>query len=97
MAMHIEMARLLVYKGAALMDKGIRGREANLLASYAKLFASEMCMTATTEAVQILGGYGFTKDFSVERMMRDAKIHTIGGGTSEIQKILIMRQLLASR
>ncbi|MCL5972528.1 MAG: acyl-CoA dehydrogenase family protein [Firmicutes bacterium] len=97
MAMHIEMARLLVYKGAALMDQGIRGREANLLASYAKLFASEMCMTATTEAVQILGGYGFTKDFSVERMMRDAKIHTIGGGTSEIQKIIIMRQLLASR
>ncbi len=97
MAMHVEMARLLVYKGAALMDQGVRGREANLLASYAKLFASEMCMTATTEAVQILGGYGFTKDFPVERMMRDAKIHTIGGGTSEIQKMIIMRQLLASR
>ncbi len=97
MAMHVEMARLLVYKGAALLDQGVRGREANLLASYAKLFASEMCMTATTEAVQILGGYGFTKDFPVERMMRDAKIHTIGGGTSEIQKMIIMRQLLASR
>ncbi len=97
MAMHLEMARLLVYKGAALMDRGVRGREANLLASYAKLFASEMCMTATTDAVQILGGYGFTTDFPVERMMRDAKIHTIGGGTSEMQKMIIMRHLLEFR
>ncbi|PSR23212.1 MAG: acyl-CoA dehydrogenase [Sulfobacillus acidophilus] len=93
-AMHLEMARLLVYKGAVLMDGGHRGRQANLVASYAKLFASEMCMAATTEAVQILGGYGFTQDYPVERMMRDAKIHTIGGGTSEIQKMIIMRALL---
>ncbi|MHB1957120.1 MAG: acyl-CoA dehydrogenase family protein [Sulfobacillus sp.] len=97
MAMNVEMARLLVYKGAAMMDQGTRGRDANLLASYAKLFASEMSMTTTTEAVQILGGYGFTKDFPVERMMRDAKINTIGGGTSEIQKMIIMRELLEER
>ncbi|MCL5289862.1 MAG: acyl-CoA dehydrogenase family protein [Firmicutes bacterium] len=94
MAVEIEAARLLVHKGATMADKGERGRETNLLASYAKLYASEMCMRATTEAVQILGGYGYIKEFPVERMMRDAKIHTIGGGTSEIQKMIIIRDLL---
>ncbi|MBN2284309.1 MAG: acyl-CoA dehydrogenase family protein [Deltaproteobacteria bacterium] len=94
MAMEIEAARLLVYKGAALADKGERGRDANLAASFAKLYATEMSMRATTEAVQILGGYGFTREFPVERMMRDAKLQTIGGGTSEIQKLIAIRDLL---
>jgi len=58
------------------------------------LFASEMCMKVTIEAVQILGGYGYMKEFPVERMMRDAKIETIGGGTSEIQKMIAIRDLL---
>ena len=53
-------------------------------------------MRVTTEAVQVLGGYGYIKEFPVERMMRDAKIHAIGGGTSEIQKMIIMRDLLMS-
>ena len=94
MAMEIEAARLLVYKGAVMADSGERGREANLAASYAKLYATEMSMRATTEAVQILGGYGYMKEFPVERMMRDAKIQTIGGGTSEIQKMIAIRDLL---
>lgn len=94
MALEIEAAKLLIHKGATMADKGERGREANLSASYAKLYASEMCMRITTEAVQILGGYGYIKEFPVERMMRDAKINTIGGGTSEIQKTIIMRELL---
>jgi len=94
MAMGIEAARLLVYKGAVMADSGERGREANLAASYAKLYASELSMRTTTEAVQILGGYGYMKEFPVERMMRDAKIQTIGGGTSEIQKMIAIRDLL---
>jgi isovaleryl-CoA dehydrogenase len=94
MAMEIEAARLLVYKATSMADRGERGREANLAASYAKLYASEMCMRVTTEAVQIMGGYGYTKEFPVERMMRDAKLQAIGGGTSEIQKMIIIRDLL---
>jgi len=94
MAMEIEAARLFVHKGTALADRGVRGSECNLLASYAKLFGSEMCMRATTEAVQILGGYGYIKEYPLERMMRDAKIMTIGGGTSEIQKMIIMEDLM---
>jgi len=94
MAVNIEAARLLVYKGATLADRGRHGKELNLLASYAKLFASEMCMRVTTEAVQVFGGYGYIREFPLERYMRDAKIMTIGGGTSEIQKIIIMRELL---
>ena len=96
MAMEIEAARLLVYKGTRLVDEGVRGTECNLLASYAKLYSTEMCMRATTDAVQILGGYGFIKEYPVERMMRDAKIMTIGGGTSEIQKMIIINDLLKS-
>jgi len=94
MAMEIEAARLFVYKGATLADQGVRGVEGNLLASYAKLFGAEMCMRTTTEAVQILGGYGYIKEYPLERMMRDAKIMTIGGGTSEIQKMIIMECLM---
>ena len=95
MAMEIEAARLLTYKAAAMADKGILGLEGNVRASYAKLYGSELCMRATTEAVQILGGYGYTKDFPVERMMRDAKLQAIGGGTSEIEALIIARNILS--
>jgi isovaleryl-CoA dehydrogenase len=88
-----EACRALVHKGAALGDAGkiaeIRG-----LAAAAKLFGSEIAMRATTQAVQIFGGYGYTKEYPVERMMRDAKIMEIGGGTSEIQRTTIGKGLL---
>lgn len=93
MAMEIELSRLITYEGAAMADMGLH-EEMNLIASYAKLYTSEVAMRVTTEAVQILGGYGYMKDFPVERMMRDAKLQTIGGGTSEIQRIIIAREIL---
>lgn len=95
MAMEIEMAHLITYKGAAMADRGLH-REMNLTASYAKLYASEMVMRVTTEAVQIMGGYGYIREFPVERMMRDAKLMAIGGGTSEVQRLIIARELLRS-
>jgi isovaleryl-CoA dehydrogenase len=93
MAMEIELSHLITYKGAAMADGGLH-RELNLVAAYAKLFTSEAAMRITTEAVQILGGYGYIKEFPVERMMRDAKLQTIGGGTSEIQRLIIAREIL---
>jgi isovaleryl-CoA dehydrogenase len=93
MAMEIELSHLITYKGAAMADAGLH-RELNLVAAYAKLYTSEAAMRITTEAVQILGGYGYMKEFPVERMMRDAKLQTIGGGTSEIQRIIIAREIL---
>jgi len=93
MAMEIELSHLITYKGAAMADRGLH-RELNLVAAYAKLYTSEVAMRVTTEAVQVLGGYGYIKDFPVERMMRDAKLQTIGGGTSEIQRIIIAREIL---
>lgn len=93
MAMEIELSRLITYEGAIMADKGLH-REMNLVAAYAKLYTSEVSMRVTTEAVQILGGYGYMKEFPVERMMRDAKLMTIGGGTSEIQRIIIAREIL---
>ena len=79
-----------------MADRGLN-RELNLIAAYAKLFTSEVAMRVTTEAVQILGGYGYMKEFPVERMMRDAKLQTIGGGTSEIQRLIIAREILISK
>lgn len=93
MAMEIELAHLITYKGAAMADQGLH-REMNLVASYAKLFTSEMVMRVTTEAVQIMGGYGYIREFPVERMMRDAKLMAIGGGTSEVQRLIIARDIL---
>jgi alkylation response protein AidB-like acyl-CoA dehydrogenase len=90
MATKIEAARLLVYKAARLKDEGKDYVEA---AAMAKLFASDVAMWVTTEAVQIHGGYGFVKEFHVERLMRDAKITQIYEGTSEIQKMVIAREL----
>ena len=94
MAMEIELSRLITYKGAMMADRGLH-REMNLIAAYTKLYTSEVAMRVTTEAVQILGGYGYIKEFPVERMMRDAKLQTIGGGTSEIQRLIIAREILA--
>ena len=87
----IEAARLLTYKAAAVKASGARF---TLEAATAKLFASEAAMKITTKAVQIHGGYGYTKDYPVERMMRDAKITEIYEGTSEIQRVVISGNIL---
>ena len=81
----------MTFKAARLKDEG-----KNILdiASKAKLFASEIATKAANEAVQILGGYGFTKDYPVEKFYRDVKLLTIGEGTSEVQRIVIARTLL---
>ncbi|MCM3725155.1 acyl-CoA dehydrogenase family protein [Neobacillus cucumis] len=88
MAMKIELARNLVYKAAWLKDQG---RPFSKEAAMCKLYASEMCMEVTDQAVQIHGGYGYMKEYQVERMMRDAKLLEIGEGTSEVQRIVISR------
>tara|TARA_R110001592_G_scaffold64945_1_gene199573 strand:+ start:189 stop:1349 length:1161 start_codon:yes stop_codon:yes gene_type:complete len=90
MATHIEAARLLVWKAAAHCDGG---RRCSKEASMAKLFASEMANRVTSEAVQILGGYGYMEEYEVERIMRDARLGSIGAGTSEIQKLIIARKI----
>jgi len=91
MATEIEAARLLVYKAAWLKDQGMNYDEASAMA---KLYASKVAMDVTVEAVQVHGGYGFVKEYHVERLMRDAKITQIYEGTSEIQKIVISRSVL---
>ena len=88
MATKVEAARLLVLKAAWLKDQGLNYDKASAMA---KLYASDVAMEATVEAVQILGGYGFVKEYHVERLMRDAKITQIYEGTSEIQRIVISR------
>ncbi|SFO27255.1 Acyl-CoA dehydrogenase [Algoriphagus ornithinivorans] len=91
MATQIEAARMLVYKAAWLKDQGEDYAHASAMA---KLYASEVAMNVTVEAVQVHGGYGYVKEYHVERLMRDAKITQIYEGTSEIQKIVISRGLL---
>jgi len=91
MATEIEAARLLVYKSAVLKDEEKDYTQASAMA---KVFASEVAMKTTVEAVQVLGGYGYVKEYHVERLMRDAKITQIYEGTSEIQKIVISRSIL---
>jgi butyryl-CoA dehydrogenase len=93
LATEIEAATQLVYHAAWLKQHGHPFKQA---AAMAKLYASELCMRATTKAVQLHGGYGYTTEYPVERMMRDAKVCEIGEGTSEIQRIVIARQLLGS-
>jgi alkylation response protein AidB-like acyl-CoA dehydrogenase len=91
MATEVEAARLLIYNAARRKDAGLPfAREAAM----AKLFASEMAMRATSDAIQIHGGYGFTREYHVERMYRDAKLCTIGEGTSEVQRLVISRSLV---
>ena len=87
----IEAARLLTYRAANMKDKGLPNKKE---AAMAKLYASEIAEKAASEAVQILGGYGFIKDYPVEKFYRDVKLLTIGEGTSEIQRIVIARELL---
>ncbi len=90
MATQIELARNITYKAAAMRDAGVPHTKE---AAMAKLFASEMCMAAATQAVQIFGGYGFMDEYPVSRFFRDAKILEIGEGTSEVQRIVIAREL----
>ncbi len=90
MATEIEAARLLIFKAAEMKDAG---ENINMIASMAKLYASEVAVRATNEAVQIHGGYGFTKDFPVEKLYRDVKLVTIGEGTSEVQRMIIAKNL----
>ncbi len=90
MATEIEAARLLVHRAAFMEDKGIPfGKEASM----AKLYASEVAVRAAVEAVQIHGGYGYTKEYPVERFFRDVKLYTIGEGTSEVQRMVIAKKL----
>jgi alkylation response protein AidB-like acyl-CoA dehydrogenase len=91
-ATRIEAARLLTYRAAYLKDQGAR---TTLESSMAKLYASEMAVKAADDCVQIHGGYGFVKDYPAEKYFRDVKLTTIGEGTSEIQRLVIARQLLA--
>jgi len=91
MATEIAAARALLYEAARRKDEG---EDVTRWASMAKLFAGEMVMRVTTEAVQVFGGYGYMRDYPVERLMRDAKVITIYEGTSEIQRVVIARDLL---
>jgi len=91
MATSIEAARLLTYRAGAMKDQGARVTKESAMA---KLFASEIAVDVCNEAVQIHGGYGFIKDYPVEKFYRDVKLCTIGEGTSEIQRLVIARQLL---
>jgi alkylation response protein AidB-like acyl-CoA dehydrogenase len=91
MATQIEAAELLTYQAADLKN---RNQSVSKQSAFAKYYASEICVKVATEAVQIFGGYGYTKDFPVEKFYRDAKLCTIGEGTSEIQKLVISREIL---
>ncbi|HEX3561009.1 MAG TPA: acyl-CoA dehydrogenase [Pyrinomonadaceae bacterium] len=93
MATEIEAARLLTYRAAALKDAG---RKVTKESSMAKLYASEVSVRVSEEAIQIHGGYGYTKDYPPEKFWRDSKLCTIGEGTSEIQRLIIAKQILSS-
>jgi acyl-CoA dehydrogenase len=92
MAMQTHAARLLVHHAAALVDRGVPGTA--LESSMAKCFAADAAMRVTTDAVQVFGGYGYTREYPVERFMRDAKITQIYEGTNQIQRVVIARDLL---
>jgi acyl-CoA dehydrogenase len=94
MATKIEAARLLVWKSAVLLDQGKRN---TLVSSHAKRFAADSAMEVTTDAVQVYGGYGFIKEYPVEKLMRDAKIMQLYEGTSQIQRLVIARETLLPR
>ncbi len=93
MAINIEAGRLLAHKAAWLLDNGHRN---TTLAAYAKAFCADMTMKVTTEAVQVFGGYGYSREYPVEKLMRDAKIFQIYEGTSEIQRHIIAREISKS-
>ncbi|MBI1847911.1 MAG: acyl-CoA dehydrogenase family protein [Candidatus Rokubacteria bacterium] len=94
MAMHVHGARLMVHHVASLVDRGVTG--AVLEASMAKCFAGDAAMKVATDAVQVFGGVGYTREFPVERFMRDAKIMQIYEGTNQIQRVIIARELLGA-
>jgi len=95
MAMSIEAARSLVYRSSEMIDEGTTSfQEIESLVSMAKCFSTDMAMKVTTDAVQILGGYGYTKDYPLERLMRDAKGVQIFDGTNQIQRLIIARNLI---
>jgi acyl-CoA dehydrogenase len=94
MAAEIEAARLLTWQAAWLLDQG---RRATLQSSYAKRFAADTAMKVTTDAVQIFGGYGYMKEYPVEKLMRDAKLFQIYEGTSQIQRLVIAREIFLPR
>jgi len=94
MAAEIEASRLLVWQAAWLLDQGER---ATLQSSYAKRFAADTAMKVTTDAVQIFGGYGYIKEYPVEKLMRDAKLFQIYEGTSQIQRLVIAREIFLPR
>ena len=92
MATEIEASRLLVWQAAWMLDSGY-GRRATLYSSFAKRFSADTAMKVTTDAVQIFGGYGYIKEYPVEKLMRDAKLFQIYEGTSQIQRLVIAREL----
>ncbi len=94
MAIRTEASRALVYAACATIDAGDPDRQLSYLGAAAKSFASDTAMSVATDAVQLLGGYGFTKDFPVERFMRDAKITQIYEGTNQIQRVVVAKKLL---
>ena len=94
MAMRTEAARVLVHKACALIDEGDPRGELTMAGAMAKCFASDTAMSVTTDGVQLLGGYGYTKDFPMERFMRDAKITQIYEGTNQIQRVVMAKRLL---
>jgi alkylation response protein AidB-like acyl-CoA dehydrogenase len=94
MATRLEAARTLVYRACALIDAGDPRGELTMIGAMAKAFASDTAMAVTTDAVQLLGGYGYTKDFPVERYMRDAKVTQIYEGTNQIQRVVVAKRLL---
>jgi acyl-CoA dehydrogenase len=94
MATKVEAARLLVWNSAFLLDQGIRNSK---VSSMAKRFAADSAMEITTDAVQVYGGYGFIKEYPVEKLMRDAKIMQLYEGTSQIQRLVIAKEVLLPR
>ena len=90
MSMNIEAGRMLCWKSAAMKDAGLRN---TMEASHAKAFCADMAMKVATDAVQVFGGYGFNVEYPVEKLMRDAKIFQIYEGTSQIQRLIISREL----
>ena len=94
MSLKIELARTMVYRACATIDNEPASKDIPRLASMAKWFASDTAMQVTTDAVQLFGGYGYTREYPLERMMRDAKITQIYEGTNQIQRIIIANQVL---
>jgi acyl-CoA dehydrogenase len=96
MATEIEAARLLTWQAAWMLDQG-HGRKATLYSSFAKRFAADTAMKVATDAVQVFGGYGYIKEYPVEKLMRDAKLFQIYEGTSQIQRLVIAKEIFLPR